>query len=88
VKDLLKVESPEILMLQETIIGEVLLDLSRMKWKIKEGKVVSARGTSRGLATIWIEDLFQREISFETHHWIYTELCHKTSKITIALFNL
>jgi exonuclease III len=89
VKDLLKAESPEILMLQETKIeGEVLLDLSRTKWKRNDGKVVSARGTSGGLATVWIEDLFQLESSFETQHWIYTELRHKTSKITISLFNL
>jgi exonuclease III len=89
VKDLLKTESPEILMLQETKIeGEALLDLSRMNWKRNGGKVVSARGTSGGLATVWIEDQFHLESSFETQHWIYTELRHKTSKISIALFNL
>jgi hypothetical protein len=62
-------------MLQETKIeGESLLDLSRMKWKINGGKVVSTRGTAGGLAMVWIEDQFHLEISFETQHWIYTEL--------------
>eukprot|EP00253_Pinus_taeda_P013077 PITA_13077 len=44
VKNLLKSEFPEILMLQETKIeGEALLELSKVKWKTKVGKVVSAR---------------------------------------------
>ena len=35
VKDLLKIEISDILMLQETKIeGETLLDLSRIKWKL------------------------------------------------------
>ena len=38
-------------MLQKTKIeGETLLDLSRIKWKQNAVKVVSARGSSGGLA--------------------------------------
>lgn len=40
-------------MLQETKIeGEALLELNKVKWKTKVGNVVSARGTSGGLATL------------------------------------
>ena len=54
VKDFLKIETPDILMLQETKIeGGSLLDLSRTKWKLNAGKVVSARGSSGRLTTIW-----------------------------------
>jgi exonuclease III len=89
VKNLLKTESPEILMLQETKIeGDSLLDLTKVKWKTKSGKAVSARGTCGGLATLWEEDKFHLENSFETQHWIYTELRYLTSKITTTLFNL
>jgi len=36
VKDLLKIETPEILMLQETKIeGETLLEIRKFKWKKK-----------------------------------------------------
>jgi len=89
VKDLMKIETPEILMLQEAKIeGEALLELRRTNWKTKAGMVVSARGTSGGLATFWMEELFQQENSFKTQHWIYTKLRHKESKLTLALFNL
>jgi exonuclease III len=53
VKDLLKIDPSEILMLQETKIeGEALLEISRTKWNKRTGKAVSARRTSRGLATL------------------------------------
>lgn len=62
-------------MLQETKIeGDAILDLSNVKWKTKVGKAVNARGTCGGLATLWEEDKFKLESSFQTQHWIYTEL--------------
>jgi len=89
VKDLLKIEPSDILMLQETKIeGKALLDISKTKWKKSIGRAVSSRGSSGGLATLWTEDLFQLNKSHETQHWIYTELTHCTSKLTISLFNL
>ena len=89
VKDLLRMEPSYILLLQETKIEEEsLLSLSNSKWKKKAGKVVSARGSSGGLATLWSEDKFLLKNSFTTQHWIYTELQHITSKISMPLFNL
>jgi len=89
VRDLLKAEPSDILMLQETKIeGQALLELGRTKWNKKAGKAVSSRGTSGGLATLWMDDLFQLLMSHETQHWIYTELKHKASKLSISLFNL
>ena len=88
-KNLLESELPEILMLQETKIkGDALLDLNKVKWKTKASKAISARGTCGGLATLWEEDKFQLESSFQMQHWIYTELWHLASKITFTLFNL
>ena len=53
IKYLLKIETLDILMLQETKIeGGNLLDLSRTKWKLNSEKVVSARGSSGGLSTV------------------------------------
>ena len=69
VRDLLKAEPSDILMLQETKIeGQTLLELGRTKWNKKAGKAVSARGTSGGLATLWMDDLFQLIRSHETQH--------------------
>ena len=42
----------------------------------------------QGLETPWSDEEFSLESSFETQHWIYTELHHITSKITLSLFNL
>ena len=89
VKDLLRMEPTYILLLQETKIEEeALLFLSKSKWKRNIGMVISARGTSRGLATLWYKDKFILKASFVSQHWIYSEPQHTTSKITIALFNI
>eukprot|EP00253_Pinus_taeda_P016135 PITA_16135 len=89
IKDLLKIEPSDILMLQETKIeGGALLDINKTKWKKSAGKAVSSRGSSGGLETLWTEDLFQLKKSHETQQWIFTELSHCTSKLSISLFNL
>ena len=65
VNNILKIETPDILMLQETKIEwETLLDLSRIKWKLNSRKVVSARGSSRGLSMVWSKEMFQLVSSF------------------------
>jgi hypothetical protein len=48
VKDLLKIDPPEILLLQETKIeGDTLLEINNQKWKKNVGKAISARGLLR-----------------------------------------
>eukprot|EP00253_Pinus_taeda_P027436 PITA_27436 len=77
VKDLLKIEPPDILMLQETKIeGQALLDISKVKWKKNAAKAVSSRVSLGGLATLWTKELFYLNNSFETQHRIFTELKH------------
>ena len=49
---------------------------------------VSARGTSRGLATLWYDDKFSLKSSYATQNWIYTKLQDLSSKTVISLFNL
>jgi ribonuclease HI/exonuclease III len=89
VKDLMKVEPADILMLQETKIeGEALLEISKHKWQKNTGKAISARGTSGGIATLWKAEQFSLVNSYNTQHWSFTELKHTASKLTIALFNL
>ena len=88
-KDLMKMDSSNLLLLQETKIDEVsLLLLSNSKWKLTSSKAVNARGTSRGLVTLWSEEKFHLKRWFVTQHWIFTELVHLSSKISLALFNL
>ena len=65
-----------------------LLLLSNSKWKLNYGKAVSARGTCGGLTTLWSEEKFHLKRWFVSQHWIFTELFHISSKLTLALFNL
>ena len=89
VKDLLKMVLSEILLLQETKIEEeVLLLISKNKWKLTAGKVINARGSCGGLATLWSAEKFQLKNWFVTQYWIFSELFHLSSKISYALFNL
>ena len=88
-KDLLKIVPSEILLLQETKIEEEALLLpSKTKWNLNVGKVVSVRGTSGGLATLWSADKFQLNNRYATQHWSVTDLFHISSKIFVSLFNL
>ena len=69
VKYLLRMESIEILLLQETKIDkDTLLILSKTKWNLINGIVVSARGTCGALATIWSMDKFTLLSSFASQH--------------------
>ena len=82
-------DSFDLLLLQETKIDEdSLLLLSNSKWKLNSGKAVNARGTCGGLATLWSEEKFHLKRWFVSQHWIFTELFHLLSKLTLALFNL
>eukprot|EP00253_Pinus_taeda_P017122 PITA_17122 len=88
IKDLLKMETTNILMLQETKVeGETLLNTSAKKWKFDSGKAASARGTAGGIGTFWTKN-FSLERFLVTQHWIFTVLRHTISNLTLALFNL
>ena len=69
VKDLLRMEPSNILLLQETKIYEdALLLLSKTKWKKNSGMTVSARGTLGGLETLWSDEVFLLKESYASQH--------------------
>ena len=70
------------------LVEETLLSLSELKWKKKAGIAVTARSSSGGFATLWVEDIFSLENSFKTQHWIFTEIRHLASKTSLSIFNL
>ena len=72
VKDLMRMDPPDSLFLQETKIEEEsLLLLSKTKWKLNSRKVVSARGSFGVLATLWCEENFHLKSWFFTQNWIF-----------------
>jgi len=77
IKDLMKIEPTDILLLQETKIeGQALMEIDKSKWKKNAGKAISSRGSSGGVATLWTDNHFHLISQHETQHWIYTELKH------------
>ena len=89
VNDLIRMDSLDILLLQETKIDEDnLLSISNKKWNLNVGKAVTARGTAGGIATLWTEKYFSLEHSHSTWHWMLTELHHSQSMNLTSLFNI
>ena len=64
-KDIVRMYSPEILLIQETKLEDLLLlHPSKALWHKGQGRAVSARGASSGIASFWdssIYDLIQEE---------------------------
>ena len=88
-KDIVRLHSPEILLIQETKLEDtLLLHSSKTFWRKGPGRAVSARGASGGIASFWDSakyDLIQEE---SCQHWIFTQLLHKDSGQQVSMFNL
>lgn len=88
-KDIVRMYSPEILLIQETKMEETpLLNASKSFWRKGIGCAVSARGASGGITIFWdssIYDLIQKDSS---SHWILTKLLHKDSGHQVTIFNI
>ena len=65
-----------------------LLQASKAFWKKGQGKAVSARGASGGLATFWDNSKYDLEDEESSTHWLFTKLLHKYSGHTVSLFNV
>eukprot|EP00253_Pinus_taeda_P022475 PITA_22475 len=88
-KDIVRVYSPEILLIQETKMEDLpLLQTSKVFWKKGQGRAVSARGASGGIATFWNNDMYDFLQEKSSHHWLLTQLLHKESGQQVSMFNV
>ena len=88
-KDLVRINKPEIILVQETKMeGDLALQAGKLFWKKGPGKAVSSRGASGGLATFWDSSKFELLSFHSTTHWIFTKFIHKVSGHHVSLFNL
>jgi len=88
-KDIVRMYTPEVLLIQETKIEEeALLQVSNKYWKKGQGKAISARGASGGIATFWDISKFDLVNEENSMHWLFTELLHKQSGRRVSLFNI
>ena len=89
VKDLVRMSSPEILLIQETKMEEPkTIQASKKFWKKGDGRAVSARGASGGLATFWNSTMFDLLEEYRTIHWLFTKFQHRALGHQISLFNI
>ena len=65
-----------------------LLEASKAFWKKGQGKAVSARGASGGIATFWDTSKYDLEAEESNIHWLFTKLLHKDSGHHVSLFNV
>ena len=88
-KDLVRIHSPEILLIQETKMEEAAtLQAGKKFWKKGPGIANNSRGASGGIATFWDSNLYDLEAEDRALHWVFTKLIHKVSGHTVSLFNL
>ena len=80
IKYIVKMNSPEILLIQETKMKEPeTIQASKKFWKKGDGRAVSARGASGGLATFWNSSKLDLLEDFSNTHWLFTKFLHRDS---------
>ena len=81
--------SPEVLLIQEMKMEEPkTIQASKKFWKKGEGRAVSARGASGGLATFWNSTSLDLLEDHSTIHWLFTKLQHRETGHKVSLFNI
>ena len=89
IKDLVRINSLEILLIQETKMEEPeTIQASKNFWKKGEGRAVSARGASGGIATFCNSSPLALLDEYKTTHWLFTKLLHKESGHMVSLVNI
>ena len=74
IKDIIKSEKPDILLLQERKMPDVeAMALSCRFWKNNKGKAISSKAASRRIASIFSNKFLAKSIK-EIHHWILAEI--------------
>eukprot|EP00253_Pinus_taeda_P004161 PITA_04161 len=86
---LIRLEAPDILLIQETKLEDLaFLQASRKFWKKDGAHATSARGASGGLGSLWNPNKFSLISESLNTHWILLKLQHLESKETISLVNV
>jgi exonuclease III len=88
-KDLKKMASPSVILLQETKMdSSSLLEATKKNFNTTGGAVVSSQGASGGIATLWNEQTWNSEVIFETQNWLLTVLKNKDNNSIIYVVNV
>eukprot|EP00253_Pinus_taeda_P027391 PITA_27391 len=86
---LIRLEAPDILLIQETKLEDsVFLQASKKIWKKDRAQATFARGASGGLGLLWNPNKFSLISESLNTHWILLKLQHLESKEIICLINV
>jgi exonuclease III len=89
IHELIKVENPHILLLQETKRKDTgILQERNYIWHSCKGVAVSSRGSSGGICTLWNPSIFSLQSWHSTTHWIRTTLLHIPTGKILNVFNV
>jgi exonuclease III len=88
-KDLVSLEKPSVILLQETKMEEIVaLESAKKALKNNNGLALSSTGASGDILTLWDEKLWQLEVSFRAKHWILTILRNKDFDSKYSFINV
>jgi len=86
---LIRLESPDILLVQETKLEDAtFLQASKKFWNKNGAHAISAHGGSGGLGSLWNTNKFSLISESLNTHWIFLKMQHLESKEIICLFNV
>jgi exonuclease III len=89
VRNLLRLENPHILFLQETKMKDFdVLQATTYFWKTSHGKAVSSKGGCGGICTLWNPSIFQHEIWENDSNWIIIFLCYLPYDKPLSFLNI
>lgn len=89
IRNLIRIEAPDIFLLQETKMEDSnFLQISKKLWNKSKATVVSSRGASGGLGTLWNDSRFSLVSEISNNHWPMLKMQHLVTKETFCLFNV
>ena len=88
-KDIIRINKPNILLIQETKMEDSnLYQAGHAFWKKGPGKAISSKGASGGIATFCDSTKFELVNEESSDHWIFTNFLHRDSGQQVSLFNM
>eukprot|EP00253_Pinus_taeda_P017777 PITA_17777 len=88
VRDLLKYEQPDLLLLQETKITEQEFQNHRKKRKKYAGVATSTAGASGGIGTLWDKNKWEFKEKKAYSWWVRTDIRDKATKDEYTIYNI
>lgn len=88
-RSLIRTETPDILLVQETKLEDVIfLQASKKIWFKSEARAISTWGTSGGIGTLWNASKFAVTFEASNTHWLLLKMQNLDTKEIFCLFNV